>query len=439
MTREKSNKKKFEKSKKQIVMEYLRTISVTFAVALVFTLLLSLHARNEMIRNYYLTPSERFKIDEKVAKSIVTQSDLTRDLLGKKYAICMQVARLYESIQDYPNAEFAYRIAVNKSNSESYSAHQGLASMLITQEKFQEANEFLDSIKDIQNKNLIKFKTRAYITMGDKYYSIGKYLSAAKNYEKANYYYSKFAKKDNIIDKEIKTRIIKSYIQTADVMVNNGRNSDAIRFLKHAEKYDFNNFEIKYKLAIIYSDLDPEKSVKYFETLLQKSPQHIDYGVFNKALLKSANIADIRGDKTLSKYYRYKIHSVDIFIDRKVVYSNDIDVILQTLKIKKIFLKYRIKARYKFCNQSNTNIKRLTADFILRQNNKNVEKYTKEIVTSNKPLTANGGETKEIEVKFGKHIFTKKELNQYYIDIYLYKDEKYKTLVASIPVLQSSK
>ena len=31
-------------------------------------------------------------------------------------------------------------------------------------------------------------------------------------------------------------------------------------------------------------------------------------------------------------------------------------------------------------------------------------------------------------------IFTKKELEQYYIDIYLYKDEKYKTLVSTMKV-----
>lgn len=439
MTREKSKKKIIKKSKKQIVLEYLRTVAISFSAALIFTLLLSFHARNEMIRNYYAKPEEQLKIDEEVARSIVTQSDLTRDLLGKKYTICMQVARLYESIHDYPNAEFAYRIAVNKASLGSFAAHQGLAAMLITQDKFQDANELLDSIEDIQNKKLIKFKTRTYITMGDKYYTMGKYLSAAKSYEKANYYYNKFSKKDNIIDKEIKTRIIKAYIQTADVMVNSGHNSDAVRFLKFAENYDSDNFEIKYKLAIIYSDLDPEKSVKYFENLLQETPQYIDYGVYNKALLKSANIAELRGDKTLSKYYRYKIHSVDIFVDRKVVYKNDINVLLESIKIRKFLFKYRIKVKYKFCNASNSNIKQLSADFILRQNDNVVEKTTKNIVKKEKTLAANGGESPVVEAKFGKHIFTKRELNQYYIDIYLYKDEKYKTLVTSMPVLQPSK
>ena len=37
-------------------------------------------------------------------------------------------------------------------------------------------------------------------------------------------------------------------------------------------------------------------------------------------------------------------------------------------------------------------------------------------------------------LKLKLKIFTKKELNEYVIDIYLYKDEKYKTLVGTVPV-----
>jgi hypothetical protein len=51
-------------------------------------------------------------------------------------------------------------------------------------------------------------------------------------------------------------------------MVKNGLNTDAVRFLKRAETYQPERFEIKYKLAIIFADLDPEKSVSYFNDLL---------------------------------------------------------------------------------------------------------------------------------------------------------------------------
>ena len=74
------------------------------------------------------------------------------------------------------------------------------------------------------------------------------------------------------------------------------------------------------------------------------------------------------------------------------------------------------------------------AEFVLRQNDKVLETITKEVVNRDKPLVINGGESGDVNVTFGKKIFTKKELEQYYIDIYLYKDEKYKTLVSTMKV-----
>lgn len=427
-------KPKLKKSFAAIAMEYLKTIAISFSAALIFTLLLSFHARSEMIKNIYMNAEEQQKIDEKIARQLVTQSDLTKDLKTKKYSICIQVGNLYETIQDYKNAEFAYRLAIQKAKPGVYAPYYKLACVLISQERFNDAELVLKSVKDIQNKKLIKFKTRAYIVMGDKYYSIGKFLSAAKSYEKARFYYDKFAKKDPVIDKEIDIRIINAYKETADIMVKNGYNSDAVSFLKKAEKYAPNDLLIKYKLAIIYSDLDPIKSIEYFEPLLEEIPQKIDYGAFGKALMKAANIADLEGNPTQAKYYRYKIHSVDLFINQKVIYPNDIEIILDSFIIRKPFFKYSLKAKYRFRNVSNGDIIKMSADFNLRQNDKVLETITKPAANKNAPLFSNGGETGEIEVNFGKNIFTKRELEQYVIDIYVYKDEKYKTLAGTMKV-----
>ena len=431
----KENKKKSKKkSKTQIIMEYVRTIAISFGFALVFTILLSFHARSEMIKNLYINADEQQKMDEKVAKQIVMQSDLTKDLRTKKYTICLQVGNLYATANEYMNAEFAYRLAIEKAKTGVYTPYLRLIEILVEQEKFDEARDVIKSVKDIQNKQLIKFKTRAYIVLGDKYYSIGKFLSAAKSYEQAKFYYDKFSKKDSAIDESIIVRITNAYIETANVMVKSGYNSDAVRFLKKAEKYSPNDFEIKYKLAIIYSDLDPIKAVKYFEPLLEKRPQYIDYGVYGKALMKAANIADLEGKPALAKFYRYRIHSVDIFVGQKVIYKNDVEVIVNSFIVKKLWFKYKLRAKYKFKNISNNDIRNLSADFVLRQNDRILETITKKFVSPKMPLYSNGGETKDVEVVFGKNIFTKKELEQYVIDIYIYKDERYKTHLGTMKV-----
>ena len=278
------------KTKKQVLIEYIRTIGVSFFIALLITFYLTIQARKDMVKNVYINASEKQKIEERIAKQLVAQSDLMKDLRTKSYTICMQVGHLYEVIHDYQNAQIAYELAIEKSKPQVYQAYAKLVDVLVAQEKFEEANSILDGIRDIKNKSLIKTKTRAYINMGDKYYSLGKFLSAAKSYEKAKFDYDKFAKQDKEIEKSIEVRITNAYIETAGVMVARGQNSDAVRFLKRAEKLAPNSFSIKYKLAIIYSDSDPLESVKYFDELLKERPQDIDSGTYGKALMKAANI-----------------------------------------------------------------------------------------------------------------------------------------------------
>jgi len=441
MVRAKDKKKKNrfnEKTFAQMMLDYAKTVLISFLVALVFTILLSVHARSEMIKNLYLNVSERHKLDEEIAKKLIMQSDFTKDLRKKNYAICVQVGNLYDSAKDYENAQLAYELALEKSKKANFGVYYRLSKALIAQGKIDEARKLISSVRDMSDKNLIKFKARAYIEMGDKYYSSGKFLSAAKSYEKAKYYYDKFARKDKVVEKSIKERIVNAYIETADVMVKNDLNSDAVRFLTKAEKYAPDNFKIKYKLAIIYSDLDPLKSVKYFEPLMDECPQDIDYEVYTKALMKAANICEWEGKPARAKYYRYKIHSVDIFVDRKVIYKDEVEIYPEEFLVKKFWLSYRLSGIFRLKNTSYLNISNLSADFVLRQGDKVLETVSVKCVDRNKPLFSNGGLSEAVKVKFGKNIFTKNELDQYLIDIYVYKDKQYKTLLHTMKVPHKS-
>ncbi len=423
-----------KKSKSKIILEYFRTVAISFCVALFFTVLLAFHARSEMIKNLYLSAEEQNKLDKQVAMKLVQEADFTKDLNRKKYTICMQVGNIYEMAGQYKNAEYAYRVALTKTKSSNYMPYYALIRVLVSQEKFIEAENIIKSIQDLKSSKLVKFKTRSYIIIGDKYYSIGKFLSAAKNYERANYYYNRFKIKDKFVEESIKARIVNAYVQAADVMVKNNLCKDAVIFIEKAKQYAPDDFEIQYKLAILYSDLDPVKSLKYFEPLLEKQPQNVDYSIYNKALMKAANISDLEGDYTLAKLYRYKIYSTDVFVNRKVVYKNDIETIVTAFNVKKLWFKYKLNAKYKFKNVSNSDVQKLYAEFVLRQNDKELEIVKKNCASKVRPFLSNGGETLEIPVVFGKNIFTKKELEQYYIDIYLYKDEKYKTHVFTMKV-----
>ena len=428
-----------KKTFKDIVFEYLRTMFLSGLAAFIITVSLSIHARNEMIKNIYVNADEQKKVDKQLAEQFIqSHTNLLADLKNKKYAVCMHIGALYETVGDSQKAQIAYESAVEKSKPDDYKAFYKLICILIDQEKFDEAEKILLNLKDNPNKKLIKLKTRSYIVMGDKYYSIGKFLSAAKKYEKAQFYYDKFKKYDKKIADSIKNRIENSYIKSADEIVKMGYNSDAVRYLKKVEKSNPNNLKVKYKLGIILSDSDPEKSIEYLEPLLDKIPQDIDYGVFCTALMKAANIADLDGRPTKAKYYRHKIHSVDLFIKRKVIYKNDIDVVLSSFKVKKVFFTYPLKATYKFANTSNSDISFLKADFVLCVSGNPVETVTKVVANKNNPIPIGGYDYNTCNIKFKKAVFTKRELKNYTVKIYAYKNEKFKTLVAETIVPDKS-
>lgn len=437
--KEKITKYNQKKTVQQIISEYVRTILLSLLFAMVFTTVLSIHARNEMIKNMYTTVEEQRAIDKQLAEQFIkSNTDLLNNIKNKKYSICLNIGDLYETVGDNKNAQLAYESAAEKSKPGVYTAYYKLICILINQEKFDEAEKLLFNLKDHPDKKLIKFKTRAYIVIGDKYYSIGKFLSAAKSYEKAKFYYDKFKKKDKTIDLSIKNRIINAYLKAADAIVKFGYNSDAVKYLKKVEKYSPDNLKVKYKLGIILSDLDPEQSINYLEPLLDKIPQEIDYGVYCTALMKAANIADLDGRPTKAKYYRNKIHTMDLFIKRKVIYPNDISVLMDAFTVKKIFFTYPLKAKYKFINASNTNITNLKADFVLCSSGKELEIVTAQVADKKHPLPYTEDNKDSISIKFKRPIFTKRELKNYTIKIYAYKDDKFKTLVAETRIPQKS-
>lgn len=440
MIKEKKKKSKYNyiKNKKQILLSYIRTVFLSLLFAICLTTGLAIQARNEMIKNLSAEAEKQNILDKATAQKLITQTNLLKDLKLKKYTVCMHVGNLYEAAGDYKDAQTAFELAIEKAKPGVYTPYYKLINVLTAQEKFDKAKALLSNLKDTNNKKLIKFKTRAYITIGDKYYSIGKFLSAAKSYEEAHFYYNKFVKKDKIIEKSIQDRIIQSYIHVADIMVKSGRNTEAVRFLKKAEEYSPKDFETRYKLAIVLSDSDPEKSVEYFEPLLDEIPQNINYDVYTTALMKAANIADLDNRPTQAKYYRYKIHSIDKFITRKVVYKDDIEIKLKSFNTQKTFFTYPINAQFSFLNISNVDIINLTGDFVLLNKGKEIERISKKISNKKQPLSCTVYEPNIVTINFNKKVLTKKELENYTIQIYLYKDEKFKTLATEIkPIVET--
>lgn len=418
-----------QKSKREILFEYVRTVFYSIIFSLVFTIILAVFAHIDMVNNFKLNPEEQLAINRNIARQIIEHTDLLDGLANNTCLVCLQVGYLYETVEDYENAQTAFELAVEKSPSNYYRPFYHLIYVLVAQEKFDEANKVLSEIKDHNNKDLIKLKTRVYIAIGDKYYSIGKFISAAKAYEKANFYYSKFSKKDKNIARSIKEKTVNAYINTADIMVLEGKNSDAIRYLEKAKKVDDENFLVKYKLAVILSDYDPEEAVMSLEDLLKERPQDVDYAVYNKALVNAALLADYNGNSIKAKHYRYKIYSTDMYLNRKVIYKNDIALTLKSFILKRSLFATTFQATYGFVNESSNDINIMNADFVLTKKDKPIETVTMPVAEKGNALIMYSEEPRFIKVKFNHKILSNRQLANYTIKVYLYKNPKFKTFV----------
>ena len=129
--RKRTTKYNIKKTKQQILMEYVRTVAVSFCIGIVLTSFLAIHARNEMIKNLYADVEEQQTMDKKMAQQLIQQSDFLTDLQKKKYIVCMHVGQLYETAGDYKNAQLAYELAVEKAPAGAYKAYYKLACVLI--------------------------------------------------------------------------------------------------------------------------------------------------------------------------------------------------------------------------------------------------------------------------------------------------------------------
>ena len=85
MIKEKTKKSKynFQKTKAQIIQEYLRTILCSVFIAVVITTSLAIHARNEMIKDIFASAQEQKTLDKRAALEIITQTNLMKDLKNK--------------------------------------------------------------------------------------------------------------------------------------------------------------------------------------------------------------------------------------------------------------------------------------------------------------------------------------------------------------------
>ena len=262
------------------------------------------------------------------------------------YYIDIKLAEIYESLNKLDKAEEFYNSALKKSSRSDYSLFR--YAIFCSKHSLYATSAIIAEELNMSNKYHNQYKARIYESLGDNLEKDNQPQGANKAYQVA-YKYAK-ALNDFKYLNIIKEKYANSYIKLADYNIQNNNPQDAILNLNNSLKLS-EKLLAKYKLGLIYVDIDKIQADRYISEVFNKNPYIVNPYLYNKLLndlindskaankLGSVNYYSTklsRFKKQLLKYYIYKddilIENVYIKNNKKWFNNNDNYVLLFDLK-----------------------------------------------------------------------------------------------------------
>lgn len=372
--------------KREIVLEYLRTIALTLLAVFVAILIMLAVIQHNVYEDQ----------DKKVAKDDVVEYYLVGVLIEKNkyleeqypdnYKINLKLGMLYEISKDYKNAEIQYKTAAAKAPYEEFKPKYKLANLFIHANRLSEAQATMDSIIDRPDRQLIEYKANVYYKLGDKYYNSGDYSTAIAKYEKALTYF-KVIKSPEI--KYVENGIASAYVYLAEEYVSQMKIEDATNALMEANSI-VNAPIIKYKLALLLMKSDPDTSDKYFDEVYKKEPSLIDFEGYYKFLNYMAQRALEQGSPSQSELYKIKAKKFMTYYESNVLAIQDIsvDYIKGEIVFSRWYKRYNINLAMKLKNSSAQEMKSLFLYIIFKNEGQIIDEYHQQVINADQPLGA---------------------------------------------------
>ena len=416
-------------NKKSInIFSYIKTIILSILCACIFCGSLIYYAQYDVINNSSSKYNQE-KLNKYIKDIVITQNENLAFEYPKDYRIDMQLGYLYNVVQEYDRAEKYYISAVEKSPKWIYKPLYELASFYIQQKKYDSAKLILDNLPKENNAHLIKYQSYLCRKFGNSYYNDGNYYNALKYYQDAEYYWHKLSKPPKKYLKEVKERIYHCAISLADICINNNKISAGTHFLEIAEKADPKGYEVNYKLAIIYTSKNPEKSYNYFKKLFDNDPNSIDYKIYHKSIVKIADISREQGNLPKAKLYEFRAENLLSNIYTNIVHLDDIDFKIVDVSFQEVMKRKKIILKFNLENKSQYPLDNLHIDVLYSLYGEVFEHFNAQLYNSEVKLSSGGKvENRAIIPKHFKNI-SKKDLPYLRVEVYLYKWQNKKTKV----------
>lgn len=295
------------------------------------------------------------------------------------YRINLKLGTLYQIKKDYNNAEIEFKKAIDKAPYNEFKPKYRLALLYLAINKLEDAESVMDSINEEPDKVLIGYKADIYEKLGDKYYNSGDYESAIERYEKSLFYW-KVIKDKKEID-YVQNSLASSYVYLAEAYVTNMQPQEAVSSLNMALTI-VDAPILKYKLALLLMQDNPELANQYFEEVFEKAPELINYETYYKFLSIMAEDANASGDIVQAKRYQYKQKKINEYFKINILSIDDIALedVEGRIVPNNWRRKYNIHLEAKLKNTSKDNIDSLFVKIVFKDKDKVIGDYLKQVI-----------------------------------------------------------
>lgn len=365
--------------------EYIKTIGWTLFVAIIVVFImvvdLRINAGNKKL------PLERAGITEyKDARMGLDRLYYLEKENPKDYIINLKIAFLHEILKENDKAQENYEKALVKSNNAPFALYKA-AVFYAKQHNTQRAINLAIMFPVTKDKRTYEMKARFFAELANTFLVEKDYPNAIKTY-KVSYKYARNT--DDILENKIAKEYSNSYSEYADDFISKNDPIHGLQMLKNALEVYPDPYS-KYKLGLMYQNVDDVKAQKYIEEVYSEKPEIVNIELYNKLLNTLIEDFNRNGEFSRANFYRLKLENFKRKLVNNNIYKDDIEIVNININKKRriVFAKGKYNITFDLKNNSNYPIENLFIKVIIKPRGENPFEVEQKIITRDNPLASN--------------------------------------------------
>lgn len=301
------------------------------------------------------------------------------------YMISLKIALLHELLREYNQAEANYEKAIVKSDNNPFVIYRS-AMFFATQKKYQRAIELANLLPNTEDKKIYILKAKFYSKLASSFLEDKDYVNSVKIYKIAY----KYAKNSS---KELKTKTAieyaNAYGELADKCISDNDAISAVQALLNAIEI-YPDPLAKYKLGLIYRNVDDEKSQKYMEEAYLLNPNVVNLEIYSSILNKLIKTYSDSSNFSKARFYTLKLEHLKRKVNDSLVFRGDLAIEdFEIIHKRKFFIgKKETYVQFELKNNTKNTIDNMYLRVVMQTQNGSEYSSEAKVITRSAPLRA---------------------------------------------------